>query len=303
MCADAEVIYGVIYTENCKKKHKLVADGVLVLKVDKTTVHCLVWFFKLFSQGPRAVLKSIEGKDVYSRLLPPNLAAGLRIGSEIDVGRFTVELTRVVPNEEFLSGMVFISNSANDEKESAPAFKKKKTNPKTVKHEDVPSPALPLLSHLSAARTAYVAPRKTSNAQMDTTIPRLPVAPVVVSTSRLKDALYNPLLPNALVLNAPDAGLCKDESSSINYVVAPDALRRADVPIVVDPYICKHLRPHQRQGVQVLNSFFCAFHKIKPQACSLCLIAFLDEGCRIVGVAYSQMTWDLEKPFKQSPLV
>ncbi len=55
---DPERYFLCLYTENTKKKHKTVNDGVLVLK------------------GHRGLLKSIEGKDVCSRLFSPKTSWG-----------------------------------------------------------------------------------------------------------------------------------------------------------------------------------------------------------------------------------
>eukprot|EP00775_Hariotina_reticulata_P011378 gene11378-11527_t len=52
-------------------------------------------------------------------------------------------------------------------------------------------------------------------------------------------AMFDPNAPDALVLNAAES---KDEPAQLQP-------RKREVPVVVDPYIAKHLRPHQREGV------------------------------------------------------
>lgn len=51
-----------------------------------------------------------------------------------------------------------------------------------------------------------------------------------------KAFLHDPDLEGALVLN------------SVSWARGASGV----APVVVDPYLCKHLRPHQREGVQFL---------------------------------------------------
>ena len=55
-------------------------------------------------------------------------------------------------------------------------------------------------------------------------------------------ARHDPAAPGALVLQAP-AGMLE---------VPPSVPRSGDVAVVVDPLLCTHLRPHQREGVAFL---------------------------------------------------
>jgi hypothetical protein len=87
-----ERYFTVLITDNAnsKKKHKKVDDGILCIK------------------GLRGTLKSLEGKDIYSRLFPPN--SRFVIGAEFEMARNLVELVAEFPADDFTSGRIFVQS-------------------------------------------------------------------------------------------------------------------------------------------------------------------------------------------------
>jgi hypothetical protein len=77
----------------------------------------------------------------------------------------------------------------------------------------------------------------------------------------ISKALHDPFAAGALILNSRAAALRVNDASAmsdstdsaVSATYSTDgSTGKAQVPIVVDPYVCKHLRPHQRSGVQFI---------------------------------------------------
>ncbi|KAH9943433.1 P-loop containing nucleoside triphosphate hydrolase protein [Epithele typhae] len=74
-----------------------------------------------------------------------------------------------------------------------------------------------------------------------------------------KGPLHNPDAPGAVVMKAPT----KEHQTKFNKK------NLSVVPVVVDPVLCRHLRPHQKEGVQFLYECVMGLRKHEGQGCIL----------------------------------
>ncbi|KAI0832427.1 P-loop containing nucleoside triphosphate hydrolase protein [Trametes gibbosa] len=76
---------------------------------------------------------------------------------------------------------------------------------------------------------------------------------------KAKEPLHNPDAPGAVVMKAPS----KEHERKFNKKNLPV------VPVVIDPVISRHLRPHQKEGVQFLYECVMGLRKHEGQGCIL----------------------------------
>jgi SNF2 family DNA or RNA helicase len=202
-----------MFTEDTRKKHKVFQDGVLSIR----------------HREHRVKLLNIEGKYVFSRIMPPNFKCST--GNEIEMGRYLVEVGESLSAKKFLAGSVFIHGSDPISEEKPNSSLKRKFAPIPISKDAEPSKAFK--PHTSL---------------------RLPFAAQKIVDS--PQYLHDPFAAGALVLNADAAGLSKepDQSQVMKFVIDPKKVG-TQIPIVVDPYLSKHLRNHQQDGVQFM--FHC----------------------------------------------
>ncbi|KAI0723311.1 SNF2 family N-terminal domain-containing protein [Earliella scabrosa] len=74
-----------------------------------------------------------------------------------------------------------------------------------------------------------------------------------------KGPLHNPDAPGAVVMKAPT----KEQQAKYNKKNLPV------VPVVIDPVLARHLRPHQKEGVQFLYECVMGMRKHEGQGCIL----------------------------------
>ncbi|KAI0638193.1 P-loop containing nucleoside triphosphate hydrolase protein [Trametes polyzona] len=76
---------------------------------------------------------------------------------------------------------------------------------------------------------------------------------------KARGPLHNPDAPGAVVMKAPS----KEHQAKFNKKNLPV------VPVVIDPVIARHLRPHQKEGVQFLYECVMGLRKHEGQGCIL----------------------------------
>ncbi|KAH9853466.1 SNF2 family N-terminal domain-containing protein [Lenzites betulinus] len=76
---------------------------------------------------------------------------------------------------------------------------------------------------------------------------------------KVKAPLHNPDAPGAVVMKAPS----KEHQTKFNKKNLPV------VPVVIDPVVARHLRPHQKEGVQFLYECVMGLRKHEGQGCIL----------------------------------
>ncbi|EED22185.1 dsDNA-dependent ATPase (Rad54b), putative [Talaromyces stipitatus ATCC 10500] len=227
---DIEAYYNVLWRKFTAKKHKTWdGDGILVI------------------QGGYGYLRDVSGREM-GRIVINKL---LECGTSLTIGGKDVEVESAISKKDYLSGKEFLNNArkpssstpsrprtassgatqiseAKNELSSSEGLLDSCMKPKTMKHEVGP----PKLSvkHLNAAAsrggvigTAFKNPLKeTSTATLQSVVKPIP--------------RHDPNAPGALVMKRPKT--------------APKGQTIVDV--VVDPFLTKHLREHQREGVKFL---------------------------------------------------
>ncbi|RJE24401.1 hypothetical protein PHISCL_03255 [Aspergillus sclerotialis] len=207
-----EKYYNALWRKFTIKKHKT-WDGDGILTV----------------RGPYAYLQDVSGKDM-GRVM---YGSHPEPGSMLSIGGKDVEVDSEIPREEYLSGRVFLESKSKpapsiQRKEFVPVVPtrtggSKPTTAQTSDEKSNPSMIENPASKKSAPFTAYRKPL------LET--PSLPQTPASKPTPR-----HDPNAPGALVMKRPDS--------------VPKGKQIVDV--VVDPILTKHLRQHQRDGVQFL---------------------------------------------------
>ena len=159
------------------------------------------------------------GKTLWNKALSP--------GDEVSLGSKEVQVEAVMPKDEYLSGRSFLGNITPDtvSKPQNPAFSKPL---QVAKHEysdkDDRPPPRKISAPMSKASIAHF-----RNPLLSTTVmPKL--------DGKIPQPRHDPDQPNALVMK--------------RLTLVPRGKRTVDV--VVDPLLSKHLREHQRTGVQFL---------------------------------------------------
>ncbi|KAK2630268.1 hypothetical protein QTJ16_001088 [Diplocarpon rosae] len=214
---DQESYYMVLWRKFTTKKHKT-WDGDGVLSV----------------YGGYAHLQDVDGGRSMGRI---PYRDPLLPGSTISIGGKEVEVDSVLNKADFMAGKPFLNNST---KNSAP--KSNVTLPKSpivLPKGKVPLPRMkkddpPEMEEIPAAKF-YAAAKTTAmkthfrNPLLATTI--MPPAKDGAPTPR-----HNASAPGALVMKRPDT--------------CPKG--RQIVDVVLDPFLGRHLREHQREGIQFL---------------------------------------------------
>ena len=154
-------------------------------------------------------------------------------GSMLSIGGKDVEVDSEIPREEYLSGRIFLESKSgpapsSQRKEFVPVVPTRTggSKPTTAKASDEKSNPSMIDNPASKKPAPFSAYKKPL---LETTV--LPQTPESKPTPR-----HDPNAPGALVMKRPDS--------------VPKGKQIVDV--VVDPILTKHLRQHQRDGVQFL---------------------------------------------------
>ncbi|KAL1860911.1 helicase [Paecilomyces lecythidis] len=218
-----ECYYNVLWRKFTMKKNKTWdGDGVLSVR------------------GGYAYLKDVSGRDMGKTMLKSTVEPGVMLS----IGGKEVEVDSAIPKKEYLSGRQFLGG--------AKAVSPKAGNSATKK---TPVQVSKIVSRtMSAGATKPVAMTKSSVQKVSTGS----VADSVGGKSMgMNNAFKNPLKDSTVMSRAPmGKPTPRHDPSQPGALVmkrpgsAPKGKQIVDV--VVDPLLTKHLRQHQREGVQFL---------------------------------------------------
>ncbi|KAF2213149.1 hypothetical protein CERZMDRAFT_39739 [Cercospora zeae-maydis SCOH1-5] len=179
-------------------------------------------------KGTQARLQNIDGKD-FGR---GTCKGPLMVGSELSIGGKDVEVESMISKDDYMSGRVFLGNAKATKSVPALSLKEINETSRVTAKEQAKFKKLALSqketslkppSNSLASRAAFKAPLIQSNVLA-------PVRNGKVPTPR------HAIDSNSLVMQRPSK--------------VPKGKQVVDV--VVDPLLTRHLRPHQRQGVQFM---------------------------------------------------
>ncbi|KAM3423360.1 hypothetical protein BST61_g796 [Cercospora zeina] len=179
-------------------------------------------------KGTQARLQNIDGKD-FGR---GTCKGPLMVGSELSIGGKDVEVESMISKDDYTSGRVFLGNAKAAKSVPARSLKEINETSRVTVQEQAKFKKLALTqketslkppSHSLASRAAFKAPLIQNNVLA-------PVRNGKVPTPR------HAIDSISLVMQRPSK--------------VPKGKQVVDV--VVDPLLTRHLRPHQRQGVQFM---------------------------------------------------
>ncbi|ODM16378.1 hypothetical protein SI65_08378 [Aspergillus cristatus] len=176
-----------------------------------------------------AYLQDISGKDMgrimYGSKLDP--------GTMLSIGSKEVEVDSEIPRKDYMSGRVFLENNTAP---VAPSVSTKQFIPLAGQNKTGTRNAA--TTGVSAATGGSAASVSKSTTAKSTSAYKTPLleTTAIPQKKSLPAPRHDPKAPGALVMKRPDS--------------APKGKQIVDV--VVDPILGKHLRQHQREGVQFL---------------------------------------------------
>ncbi|KAJ9221316.1 hypothetical protein DTO271D3_8727 [Paecilomyces variotii] len=192
-------------------------------------------------RGGYAYLKDVSGRDMGKIMLKSTLEPG----AMLSIGGKEVEVDSAIPKQEYLSGRQFLGSTKTVSPPKARNEAVKKTPmqvPKTVSRTASMGAAKPLVRTKSQVQKASMGSIADSTAGEGTGMTNAFKNPLKDSTVMPQASTgkptprHDPSQPGALVMKRPES--------------VPKG--RQIVDVVVDPLLTKHLRPHQREGVQFL---------------------------------------------------
>lgn len=207
--------YAVVYRRIMNKKHNPYVDGILTLN------------------GSSASLVNDEGKFVTKCATKLQLA---QEGDHIDLQSYECEIQNAIDADSFNSGKLFMTGNICSTVTKPPmAATSTVTKPFVPPRSFAPLLVQPLGTASGLASSA---------AQPTAALGGVRVA----SQQAAPRPRHDPASMNALVVQAVGEGEPSGAGTGAPGARGAPAL----VPVVVDPFIAQHLRPHQREGVLFL---------------------------------------------------
>lgn len=211
-----ERYYTVLWRKFTNKKHKnWDGDGVLAVKA-----------------GYGTLTDSDTGKE----LARGACARPLLAGSGLSLGGKELEIDSIIKKEDYMSGRMFLGTAA---KATAATPKRKESNQKpltTAKGSAGLNKPSRIPSDGARIDSSSVMDRKPATTGSIFRTPLLSTTVVPKTSSSAPQPRHDITQPNALIMKRPSS--------------CPKGKQIVDV--VVDPVLSKHLRDHQREGVQFL---------------------------------------------------
>ncbi|OJJ45577.1 hypothetical protein ASPZODRAFT_68468 [Penicilliopsis zonata CBS 506.65] len=205
--------YNVLWRKYTTKKNKTWdGDGILAVR------------------SGYAYLQDVSGKDMGRVMVSSRLEAG----SALSIGGKEVEVDSEMAREEYLSGRRFL-----DIKKPVATPQRPTSKPIQFQRKEsvVLKRTLSTNSNQSSSSTKTTVTKPAGSSLLTAyKKPILDTTPVPKVEAGQPVPRHDPAAPDALVMKRPDS--------------VPRGKRIVDV--VVDPLLAKHLRPHQREGVQFL---------------------------------------------------
>jgi len=214
-----------------------------------------------------AHLKDISGRDMGKTLWTQPLLPG----SSLSIGGKDIEIDSLLTKEEFLSGRPFLGT-------------KLPTKPILISTDEPASIGLKATKNdindktdLVSQQTVHLA-HKSTHSKFETPSINRSLLPEVVKPTSQPIPRHDPHAEGALVMKRP--------------AVAPKG--RQIVDVVVDPFLTRHLRDHQREGVQFL--YECVMGMRCPEGDGAILADEMGLGKTLQTIA---LLWTL---LKQNPV-
>ncbi|EAW22349.1 DEAD/DEAH box helicase [Aspergillus fischeri NRRL 181] len=180
-------------------------------------------------------LQDISGKDM-GRVMH---GSRLEAGTILSIGGKEVEIDSEIPRKEYLAGRPFLERTVVTGPVTAPAPPKKTFTP--------------LLGNRSGTSLLTTSSQKSQGGKIgSSTLPNPAIRP-----SSISNAYKRPLLESSVVPAGPvGTPVPRHDPNQPGALVMkrPDSVPKGKqiVDVVVDPILSKHLRQHQREGVQFL---------------------------------------------------
>jgi len=216
-CKDdtAAKVLNVLYTKynpTKKRKNKSYNDGILHVAISN-----------------KATLYDSEGKTVVATTLRGYDPTTFGEGSEIVMGNWELEVQDEMPIEKYTSGQAFLPSTSLPPTSllinSRPLPNPTSTSFGSFKNPF--NPNLPMLNKPTSTTTTSTKPSSQRKEQQQ--------CPIV---NNIPKPIHDPTAPGAIILN-PDQWNQSSTSSPIT-------------PVIIDPFLCRQLRPHQIEGVKFL---------------------------------------------------
>ncbi|GAD94309.1 conserved hypothetical protein [Paecilomyces variotii No. 5] len=217
-----ECYYNVLWRKFTMKKNKTWdGDGVLSVR------------------GGYAYLKDVSGRDMGKTMLKSTIEPGVMLS----IGGKEVEVDSAIPKQEYLSGRQFLGGAKTVSPKAGNGTAKK-----------TPVPVSKTVSRTSAGAVKPVATTKSS-------VQKVSKGSVADSAggkvTGMNNAFKNPLKDSTVMSQAPTGKPTPRHDPSqpgALLMKRPDSAPKGKqiVDVVVDPLLTKHLRQHQREGVQFL---------------------------------------------------
>ena len=213
--------YRCMYAAHSNKKHKQYSDGIL---------HTHSRTCALYTDDARLLLRKLAHTST----------SGWAEGDEVLLGNWEVEVGQKMAEEEFLSGRCFVGQPLTgvSSNSSGGGGNERREQEDVATNAAISKPFTPLVQskngQQSAAKVHHSPPSTTS-----------------------QFGLYNLDDPSLLILNrdAITSLLSSSSTSSSSTSSSSPTNKRkhpAEQPVIVEPFITRSLRPHQREGVQFL---------------------------------------------------
>lgn len=174
----------------------------------------MIFLFLFQVRGKTAMLKDMEGKDISkSSTMNAKDLSSLSIGETLYFSGKEIEIMNTISEDAWSSGKCFISSTGGAQARTATDTSAQLVVSKRFKKVTKANP------------NDHSGQQGNHHTSMGKEVPK----DAIILKPR-----FDPTAPNALVINHP-AGI-----------------KHQSVPIVVDPHVAVHLRPHQREGVVFL---------------------------------------------------
>ncbi|KAJ6078447.1 hypothetical protein N7467_008200 [Penicillium canescens] len=216
-----EKYFNVLWRKPTAKKHKTWdGDGVLS------------------ARGGFVYLRDLAGKEMGHKMHESRLEPG----TTLSISGKDVEVDSEIPRSEYLSGRGFLKSSKpGPAPVPAPVASKKE--------------ALPARKKIQAQKAIPTAAERTQSLKRSLALVTNPSANPGNAPAAFS-AYKKPLLENTVVPKVAGKVIPRHDPKAPGALVMPRPKSvpkgRQVVDVVVDPILCKNLRPHQREGVQFL---------------------------------------------------
>ncbi|QSZ34888.1 hypothetical protein DSL72_007749 [Monilinia vaccinii-corymbosi] len=261
--SDFEGYYLVLWRKFTMKKHKTWdGDGVLAVT------------------GGYARLQNIDGREMgrcmYNEPLLP--------GSTLNIGGKDIEIDSIITKADFLSGRPFLNNGSKSSvpDSSCPAVR---TSPYAI----------------SSSISSTLGKRKDSG--LDSAIPAKSFYASTPKSNAVKSQFKNPLLATTVMpQNKNGIPTPRHDPSAPGAIVMqrpnPKYLGKGKqaVDVVVDPFLSRHLRDHQKEGVRFLYECVMGYRSFNGQGAILADEMGLGKTLQTIALLWTLLKQNPEHP-------